>query len=164
MKKRNKGAILIEAILGITIATIITTGLVSALVSSLSNSTFSRGQTIATGYAQENMELIRSLKDVDYSSLEGSVGSCTEDSPCRFDFNSGNGRLISGSDDIDDDASKIIFERSIVILDGASHDCEGSIFAQVTVAWQDSKCSGSAKCHEVNLRSCFSNLDYVELP
>ncbi len=162
MKKKNKGAILIEAILGITIATIITTGLVTALVSSLSNSTFSRGQTIATGYAQESMELIRSLKDVDYGSLEDSVGSCTEDNPCKFDLSTGDGRLVSGVESIDDD-SNIEFDRSVV-LSNVSDECQGSVYAKVTVAWQDSKCSGSAKCHKVNLRSCFSNLDYAPLP
>jgi len=159
--KKNSGAILIEAILGITIATIITTGLVTALVSSLSNSTFSRGQTVATGYAQESIELMRSLKDVDYEYLQANVGTCG--SNCYFDLNRDADPLVSGIEHINDDSSGIDFDRSIT-LSNANRNCDNSIYAEVNVSWQDSKCTGNAKCHKVTLKSCFSNLDYVKLP
>jgi hypothetical protein len=156
--RKEKGAILIEAILGITIATLITVGLVTALVSSLSNSTFSRSQTIATGYAQEDMELLRSYKDADYAYVEGRANGGSY----YFGTSGGNSVLISGSTD-KSDPSGVTFNRSIRMSQGNAN-CPNTIYAEVSSAWNDSKCSGTTKCHKVTLRSCFSNLEYVPLP
>lgn len=159
--KNNKGAILIEAILGITIATIIVTALVSALVSSLSNSTFSRSQTLATGYAQQQMEMLRSYKDFDFQDIYDSAPN----GGANYHLNPSNPNsgLISGSQSFTDTGSGIRFQR-VINLSRNHADCEtGSVFAEVSVSWTDSKCS-SGNCHRVALRSCFTNVDYVPLP
>lgn len=155
--RSEKGAILIEAILGLTIATIIITALVSVLVSSLSNATFSRNQTFATGYAQEAMELTRSMKDDNYLALEAkAVASgiwCFDD-----DLN-----LIQGCTEPIEE-SGTMFDRQVILTRGGG-GCDGnSIYVEAKVSWSDSKCTNSAvKCHDVTLKSCFSNLDYVPL-
>lgn len=159
--KKNKGAILIEAILGITIATVIVTALVSALVSSLSNSTFSRSQTLGTGYAQQQMEMLRSYKDFNYQDIYSRAPS--GGASYYLNPNSPNSGLQSGSQNFTDAGSGIRFNR-VINLSRNNADCRpDSIYAEVVVSWTDSKCS-SGNCHRVALRSCFTNLDYVPLP
>lgn len=163
--RSERGAILIEAILGLTIATIIITALVTVLVSSLSNATFSRNQTIATGYAQEYMELTRSLKDDNFDTLQALADSGSPSD--QFCFRP-SGLSEGCVDSIDGEDRDIIdFDRYLRIYvettPVASRKCPNSIYVESVVAWEDSKCSGGAKCHDVTLKSCFSNLDYVPL-
>lgn len=158
--KDKRGIILMEAIIALAVIVIVMTALVTALVSALNSSTFSNEQTVATAYAQEGLDYARALKNSDFSSFEGLIstehcfGANTTQIP-------GSCSLIDGK-----------YERKIYVnsngddgRNGITNACEqdGSIFVASIVYWNDSKCSGSTKCHEVVLSSCFVNLNYIDL-
>ncbi len=151
--KKNSGSILIEAILGLAIAITLITAIVTALISSLSSSSFSRNQSIASGYAQEGIELVRSIRDVDYSTLSG-----YQDGVYCF-----NPSYVLGNcpETINDSGST--FSRKIEISK-TNPKCTSSIYVASIVTWKDAKCRSNDECHKVELNTCLINLDYVQLP
>lgn len=156
--KNQKGIILIEAILALGIIIVVMTALVTALVASISSSNFSKDQSLATGYAQEGLELARNLKDSDYEAfteLTSGIDYCLGENQTEI------------SDEVDPENCPDIdgkFTRSIYIdSDGQNRDDENmcganSYFVASTVAWADSKCRNGDSCHNVELNSCFVNL------
>ena len=165
MKERKfnqKGSILIEAIIALTVIVVLMTALVSALVASLSSSNFSKNQTIATGYAQDGLEKFRALRDQDYDAFRNfptgyyCLGLGVEP-PGTY-----NSNLCSVNIDS-------IFSRTIYINRNGWDDrsapgeqkCDdfSSVYVVSILRWTDSKCDGGALCHRVELDGCFSNLD-----
>lgn len=153
--KNKKGIILIEAILALGIIVVIMTALVSALVSSISSSNFANEQSIATGYAQEGIEIARNDKDTDF----GAFSALSEGTYC---LNQGVTTVIGapasggGCTGIDN------YTRTIYVNSSpAPGRCESSqaVFVASTVTWSDSRCSGASDCHKVELNSCFINLN-----
>lgn len=77
MKTRNlynilinsNGQTLIEAVASLGIAALILGTLSIAVINSVKNVTFSKGQNIASNYAQQGLELIRDLRDSDISTF-----------------------------------------------------------------------------------------------
>lgn len=65
MKKTQRGQSLFEVILAIAVLTLVLVGIVSLATISVRNSTFSRNKTLASKYAQEASEWLRSERDKD---------------------------------------------------------------------------------------------------
>lgn len=162
-KKNKKGIILVEAIIAMTVIVMIMTAIVTALISSINSTTYSEEQTIATGYAQEGIEVARNQKNIDWDSISN--------------LSNGYYSLCQGSSLIQSSGSCVIdgkYTRTIYVnQDGfdnrtspGSQIClENSIFVASTVTWSDGRCtSSSVDCHKVDLNSCFTNLNYIEAP
>ncbi len=160
---RQAGEILIEALLGLAITIIIVTGLIVALSSSVSNSTFSTNQSQASLIAKEGLDLVKNIKEDDYSSISGKTGNyCFNDSQ----------DLVSGAECPEDVvADNITFSRQIYISSNgkdrrksppkpACSEDGPSVFAASIVSWWDSKCGSNenTKCHKIELNSCFTDL------
>ncbi len=160
---RQAGEILIEALLGLAVAIIIITGLIVALSSSVSNSTFSTNQSQASLIAKEGLDLVKNIKEDNYSSISGKTGNyCFNDSQA----------LVSIGCPEDVKADNITFSRQIYISgDGkdyrknpagtsACSEDGPSVFAASIVSWWDSKCGSNenTKCHKTELNSCFTDL------
>lgn len=172
-KINQKGAVLIEAILALGIISVVVMSLVTALVSSLSSSNFSKNQTLATGYAQEGIEIMRDIRDQDFSKLSSYSGAyCLGvDDSIPQDTASPTGKCINNID---------TFSRSIYVNNSGKDDRPGAspgskcknppddpagsvtpVFVASTVSWNDSKCSGNENCHKVELNSCLTNLNNI---
>lgn len=161
-KLNKKGIILLEAIIALAVIVVVMTALVTALVSSLNNSSFSDQQTVATAYAQEGIDIARNQKNADFATfqtLEGPYPLGQDDtvipgSSAYLDFKPG-----------DDRYTRYIYVNNSGMDENGVRFCTqtNSIFVSSTVSWSDSKCSGSSRCHEVNLTSCFVNLNSVNL-
>lgn len=65
----SRGQTLIEAVASLGIASIILGTLAIAVINSVKNVTFSKGQNIASNYAQQGLELVRDLRDSDISTF-----------------------------------------------------------------------------------------------
>lgn len=162
-KKNNKGVILIEAILALGVVVVILTALATALVSSLSSSSFSKDQSLATGFAQEALEIAKNDKDIYYDSFRGLNGTFCVD---ELDY-------TINSDQGDCTGNIGRFTRSIYINQSGEDartnpvvkKCDSSqvnyesAFVASTVSWTDSKCEGNTLCHKVELNSCFADLN-----
>lgn len=163
--KNNKGIILIEAILALGMIVVIMTALVTALVSSLSNTDFSKNQSIATNYAQEGLEIARNDKDFDFSrfaSLSGSYCLYSDsDNPIQSVFSAAPSPPCGKIDGI---YTRTIYINSSGVDQGGTQKCipkatNQPVYVVSTVTWSDSKCTGANnQCHQVELNSCFVNL------
>ena len=65
MKKTNFGQSLIEVLASISVILLVIVGIVLATVFAIKGSAFSKNQALATKYAQEGMEKVRSDRDQD---------------------------------------------------------------------------------------------------
>ena len=161
------GEILVEALLGLAITIIIITGLIVALNSSVSNSTFSTNQSQASLIAKEGLDLVKNIKEDNYSSVTGKKGLfCFNDSQV----------LVSGTECPEDVVvDNITFSRQFYISsDGKDYrknpagisvcnEDGAAIFAASIISWWDSKCGSNitTKCHKIELNSCFTDLTSI---
>lgn len=156
MKKinRQKGQLLIEAIVAMTLVGIIITGLVIALTYSVNNTNISRDQSLATSYAQEGLDVARNIKDSDFNSFSVLNGFYYLPSGSTSISSSNPSTLIDGK-----------FLRQIYInqsgIDGRNgvQVCTGGTAAFVVsiVTWTDNRCTTGAKCHNTELNTCFTD-------
>lgn len=161
--KNQRGEILIEALLGLVITMVIITGLIVALSSSVSNSTFSTNQSQATLIAREGLDLVKNIKEDDYLSISGKATG-------YYRLNAG--LLVSGGQE-EVTVNNLTFLRQIYLgSDGQDHrnppkpacnNGESSIFVVSIVSWWDSKCGSdeTKKCHKIELGSCFADLSKI---
>lgn len=166
-KKNKKGIILIEAIVAMTVIVMIMTAIVTALISSINSTTYSEEQTIATGYAQEGIEIARNQKNIDWASIT----SLANRSYC---LNIGDTLIDSGDAASCQRNIEGKYTRRIYVNqsgrderpDGTREQkCfQNAIFVASTVTWSDARCTGVGDCHKVDLNSCFTNLNYIEAP
>jgi Tfp pilus assembly protein PilV len=141
--------------LGIAVAII--AAIANLVISSLSNTTFSKNQNLATIYAQEAIETVRKLVNQSYTQFKtnytGSIYCLDED----------NNLLISSGS-----CSNVktgIFIREVE-FEHISPDCQDNLKAQITVSWSDNKCTDNLDlyCHEVALSSCFVDINEIQSP
>ena len=158
--RKQRGEILVEALLGLAITIIIITGLIVALNSSVSNSTFSTNQSQASLIAKEGLDLVKNIKEDNYSSIDLTGYYCLNNSVLKKDcFQEVDGDNLKFSRQFyisrdGKDYRKIPAGTSVCNKDGTA------VFAASIVTWWDSKCGSniSAKCHKVELNSCFTDL------
>lgn len=66
-QNNQKGQSLLEIVIALGLALIISTGLIITTVNGLKNSQFSKNQAQATKYAQEAIDQVRTIRDRDYT-------------------------------------------------------------------------------------------------
>ncbi len=169
MKKRfndQTGQTLIEAIAALGVGVVVVTAIVVVVISALNNAQFSKNQNLAAQYAQQGMEIMRQMRDSDWSSfsLYGNGSYCLDkDTTTLFvkDALPVNGCSHGGSNPQNVD----VFARRIDIEENSS-DCSNSqTKVLVSVSWSDNKCTTSnLYCHKVDLVSCFSDFGVVVAP
>ena len=71
--KHIKGQSLFEVLIALAISALIIGALVSLVSNSIRNTTFSKNQTIASRYAQETIEWLRTQRDADISTFVTNV-------------------------------------------------------------------------------------------
>ena len=151
LKFMMKGQTLIEVLVALGIITVVVTALVSVVITSLSNTQYSKSQSQASQFAQEGMEVMRQWRDSDYAGFRNTpsgiyclaAGSTVLNSNCPLAANVG-----------------IIFLRQVKL---AQSGCSANVTSvEVSVAWQDSKCSiSNLFCHNAKLSTCLSAVNPV---
>ncbi|MBI2028735.1 MAG: hypothetical protein HYT07_03960 [Candidatus Levybacteria bacterium] len=158
--KNQKGQTLLETLLALSAAVFILSAITSVVISSLSNTTFTKNQNLANQYAQEGLEVIRQIKSSSWATFSGlASNNCLPQS-----------KILTASSNCIMDGIVGIFIRAIDI-DHVSSECPDSggnpIGSKVasTVFWSDGKCpAGNPYCHKVEIISCFYNIEVKPTP
>lgn len=168
--RRNSGQTLIEVLVALGTSVVIISAITVAVLSSLSNVEFEKNQSLATSYAQQGMEIIRSMSNNNYGLFKLLSGkyclakSCTALTSSRGDSCGPEGVTCQPVPNVD------TFMREVTIDTSQSNNCvAGGIHfteATTTVSWSDSKCTDTNNlfCHQVSISSCFSDANIITGP
>lgn len=151
--KNQSGQTLVEVLVALGIAVILLSGLTLAVLSALSNTTFSRNQNLATQYGQEAIEQMRTMRDSNYATFSQLSGTYCFAKTCSSVTTTAGicGTQTNCAKNIDN-----FFQRRIIITrnDGT---CGGATKVQADVLWTDGGCpAGNPLCKKVDIISCFT--------
>lgn len=155
-KTKNKGQTLIEFVVALSFIAMIATAITTATVTTLNNAEFSNNQSLATKYSQEGMEIVRTIRDNNYTAF-GKLNGV-------YCLPQGQITLSSGSCTSPNVAN--IFIRKITISTGALASQCGANSSLVTVSdsWTDGKCAANSYCHASTLISCLGTVNPINAP
>src|SRR5260221_1096022 len=66
---KKNGQTLIEVLVGLASAVVILSAITLATVTALNNTEFSQNQNLATSYVQQGMEIVRNMRDTNFSTF-----------------------------------------------------------------------------------------------
>lgn len=143
--KQMKGATLIEVLIALAIASIVIVAITIVSITSLRNAQFVQKSDQATKYAQEGMEIMRSIRNGDYQGFQSYSGTyCLDDGQTTL----GIAQSSCTTENIGS------FIRSVKILPSG---CGANVSqVTVTVSWRDGQCDSESYCHKSDLVSCLS--------
>lgn len=175
----EKGQSLIEVLVGLATASIIVGAITVATLSSLNNAVFSKNQNLATQYAQQGVEIVRSVRDRNYSQFEQLVGtssattyclakSCTTINPPSASQSDPCGPMYLqcqqnvGGENADTFVRQVrIDPNSTDCADGAQQQTQAT-GVTVNVSWYDAKCpTTNLFCHTASLSTCLSTYNVI---
>jgi len=165
----QSGQSLIEVVIALAAAIIIVTAITSIVLNALSNAQHSKSQNLATAYAQEGTEVLKRMKESNWSAFDGVVNGtyCMRKSnPTNFPNEIRNGsncdRNIESFYVREVDIRKFSDNCTYQDANGATQKVTE---ATVTVKWNDGKCKDAAAqnqyCRKVTMFSCLTNLQSV---
>lgn len=147
-----KGQTLLEALLAISLVMLVLSGISVTIITSLNNAGYGKTQAIATQYAQEGMEIVRKIRNSNYTGF----GNYNAGNYCLSEDSS----ILQASGNCSPNVGSYV--RSVFIEQSG---CGVNIAkATVTVAWTDGKCSSGSYCHNSQIISCFSKVNPVQAP
>jgi Tfp pilus assembly protein PilV len=96
---KNQGQSLVEAMVAVTVVTLVLTGLIYTMTFSLANTQIARNRTLITKYAQEANEFIRNYRDSGWNNLSslvptGATKYCINDLASWILGTCGTGQII----------------------------------------------------------------------
>ncbi len=148
-KFNMKGQTLIEVLVALGLIGVIATVLSTVVLTSLGNARFSKDQSLATQYAQEGLEIIRLLRDKNYTVFRN--------------ISNGTYCLAKDAEDLSPDCQTANVDNFLRRVTVVQAGCAVSVArVSVIVSWQDSKCaSGNPYCRNSNLETCLSTVNPV---
>ncbi|MBI2032561.1 MAG: hypothetical protein HYT09_02850 [Candidatus Levybacteria bacterium] len=171
MRSREKGTSLIEALVALSIAVVIISGITAVVITSLNNTTYTKFQNQATSFSQEGLEIVRQLAGSDYTSFENTYA--------QTNYCLGESGILVNKADVGTCANESVlvgkyFLREVTIdlrnascIQGPTPVGEADRdYARVivTVSWSDSKCTEDIYCHKIDSRSCIVDSSAVPSP
>lgn len=167
--RNQQGQTLIEAIIALAIVSLVITAVVIAVVTGLNNSNSSGDRSEALGYAEEALDYMRDLKTENFGTFTGTYTTSAT--------NANNYWCMSEDGIIEDEASAVIDCRTQNNIDGkyrrrvyidsngenpsGTQQCNNGIYASSIVTWSDSTCRNNTNCRNVELTTCFYNLQSI---
>ncbi len=153
----KKGQTLIEVLVALATSVVIASAIITLAIYSLNNTQFSKAQSLATQYAQEGMEIVRSIRDDDYTTYQN-LFLASPVTKTIYCLPVGNTNLVppGGTTSCDSTSAVNGFIREIDLTIGTPlTGCSNSVDeVETTVKWTDGKCSANNYCHKVDLISC----------
>lgn len=161
--KSTRGQTLLEVLAALGTAAIVVGAITVVVISALNNAQFSKNQNLATQYAQQGMELLRQVRDTNWTTFASYPSG---------DYCLDKGSSTPRAKSIDCGQNVDIFVREVVLERGEllclpptpPPSPTNVVRATVTVSWSDSKCTGVGFCHRVRLVSCLSDFSVVPTP
>ena len=160
--KNQKGQSLVEALIALGAATLIISAITVAVITAVSNSDYSKYQNLATGYANQGIEIVQQKSQLDWTTTAGYTGTyCLSNSPVGTTTLTKAMKAYTCPVNIVNPDSK--FVRIVEFTPDSSHcqnrDGSANTQVEVTVEWNDGKCStGLDFCHHVVLDSCLADI------
>lgn len=146
-----KGQSLIEVLVALGLISLIITGVATVITTSLNNAQFSQDQATATKYAQEGLEITRSIRESNsgtFAELEGTY--CLAKGATAL----GPAQLNCTQPNTDHFIRSVRIERA--------PGCGANVSKIIaTVTWTDGKCNAGTNCHKSELVSCLSRVNPV---
>lgn len=141
-----------EVLVALAVAVIVITAITLLSITSLSNTQTSKNQEQATKYAQEGMELMRKIRNSNYTAFGTYSGTY-----CLAKGQSTMGAQMGSCTTPNVDNR---FIRSVQVQQNAG--C-GVNLARVVliVSWNDTKCGTGSYCRKSELVSCFSTVNPI---
>lgn len=132
MKNYNEGQSLFEVVLALALSTIIIVALVSLVSNSIRNAGYSRNKTYATRYTQEATEWLRGQRDADWDLFTTNYLFCPTppQTQCLETLAWGNCGICSDTEFIES-----LFKREVSFTDIAAD----SVTVEVKTYWVDSQ-------------------------
>jgi Tfp pilus assembly protein PilV len=151
----QKGQGLIEALIALGAAVIIISAITIAVITAVSNSDFAKYQNLATGYAQQGMQVVQQKSQLDWTDTATYSGTGVWCLPQgTTDFYSHVTDSYCASEGVNVQSK---FFRQLELKTSSS--CSTNIQVEVKVKWTDGKCSGASDfCHNVVLDSCIADI------
>jgi type II secretory pathway pseudopilin PulG len=147
-----KGQTLIELLVTMSIAIIILVAASTVILSSLNNAQNSKVKNLATEYAQEGMETIRQMRNMNYNTFKNYNG--------KYCLAKGENILRSSCTNPNVDT----FIRSVEIEQNSNCNTN-AVQVTLSVSWADKKCSSSdSYCQRVSLITCLSTDNPIPAP
>lgn len=142
-----KGTTLIEVLIALAVASIVIAGVTIVSITALSNAQYVRSSDQATKYAQEGMEVVRSIRNADYPGFRSYNGTfCLGGNEKTF----GLPQSTCTVPNVGSFIRSVELEQSSCGVDVAR--------VTVVVAWTDGRCDGGSYCHRSDLVSCLSTV------
>jgi Tfp pilus assembly protein PilV len=148
----QKGQGLIEALIALGAAVIIVSAITIAVITAVSNSDFAKYQNLATGYAQQGMEIVKQKSQLDWNAISTYSGTwCLPQG--TTDFYPALGAYTCPLNVDNQFVRQLEFSQNYPSCNNTNTQVE------VTVKWTDGKCSGASNfCHHVVLDSCIADI------
>lgn len=153
----EKGQTLIEALIAMGAAAMIIFAIAVVVITSVSNSDFSKNQNLATHYAQQGIDILRNQSESDWTSFLTNAGTF-----CLAEGVTDLGPPVTNCNTPNIDN---FFVREVTITQ-ASASCSNNAKVAVDVSWSDGKCTSASNlyCHSVLLDTCLANINSVSAP
>lgn len=139
----EKGQTLIEILVALGIITVVVSALSSIVITSQGNVKQSKNQGLSMHLAQEALEIVRQIRDNDYTSFKTMTGTyCLAKDEVELSSNC----YTANADN---------FLRKVRIVQSG---CGANISRiEVTVSWQSSRCPATNSfCHKSALQTCLN--------
>lgn len=130
--KQTKGQSLVEVIVAVFVISIVLVTLVSSVTYSLRNSNYSKNKSLASKYAQEGLDAVRSIKERDWTLFTGA-----SDTDKGIIYNRTNKYWeFASSPGFDYPSGSTLFKRVVRVF-GCSGSPVTSCSVNVKVYWND---------------------------
>jgi type II secretory pathway pseudopilin PulG len=159
----QKGQTLVEALVALGAAVVVVSAITVAVITAVSNSDFAEYQNLATGYAQQGIQIVQQKSQLDWAHTATYSGTgiwCLPQGTTDFYSHITDPNCSDNSVNIQDK-----FFRQVELISSAK--CNNNIQAEVTVAWTDGKCSADPAlsnyyCHNVTLDTCIADINRTQ--
>lgn len=163
--RKQAGFTLIEVLLALSALIAVITVVTISVLTSLAGSVRSNNQNLATSYAQQGMEMLRHMRDTNYSTFQTLTqdyclaNTCTavDSTKSQCWVQASCGQNVAG-----------FFVRDVAVSQKAANiDCDNQeTEVVVTVAWSDGTCKNASNqyCQHVKLVSCFGQNQGLAIP
>ena len=171
--RQQAGQTLLEILLAFSVAILVLSAVIGAVITSLTNTQYTKNQNLANSYAKEGMAVVRKIRDSGwptFSSYTGNIYCISQNSTILSDpvlpaVNCGqNVGIFSREVKFEHESSGCSAGTPPTPTPTPTLITKASKVT-VIVSWHDNKCPvGTPFCHKVELISCFSNLDQKQAP
>jgi Tfp pilus assembly protein PilV len=175
-KIAQQGQTLIEVLIAFATLAVVITSATLTVISALNNAEFVKNQHLAIQYAQQGMEIVRSMRENNYNSFLTlsnpqnlpnpdrviyycMAAACTSLSPVG-----GDACGTTNTPCVDQNIGA--FVRAIAIDKTTFNTCSAGASTQVTVSvsWTDGTCPRGEYCHTSSVVSCLAPINSVAIP